>query len=89
MCGMALAVRQGFFQPISRFRIFSPVPAGAFPGLRIRMGTFLAGLNFGPKPSGFPGGGIAFLPRVPLYVPFSLVLTHMHDMVVVRKGKME
>jgi len=56
----------GIFQTISRFRIFSPVPAGAFPGIRIRMGTFLAGLNFGPKPSGLPGGGIAFLPRVPL-----------------------
>ena len=85
MCGMALAVRQGFFQPISCFRIFSPVPAGAFPGIRIRMGTFLAGLSFGPKPSGLPGGGIAFL----FSVSFSLVLAHMHDMVVVRKGKME
>ncbi len=85
MCGMALAVRQGFFQPISRFRIFSPVPAGAFPGIRIRMGTFLAGLSFGPKPSGLPVGGIAFL----FSVPFSLVLAHMHDMVVVRQGKME
>ena len=78
-----------FFQPISCFRRFYPVPAGAFPGIRIRMGTFLAGLSFGPKPSGLPGGGIAFLPRVPLYAPFPLVLAHMHDMVVVRQGKME
>jgi hypothetical protein len=27
--------------------------------------------------------------RVPLYAPFPLVLAHMHDMVVVRQGKME
>lgn len=71
----------------SRFHVsgYFPVPAGAFPGCRIRMGTFLAGLSFGPKPSGLPGGGIAFL----FSVSFSLVLAHMHDMVVVRKGKME
>lgn len=41
MCGMALALRQGFFQPIHVSGYF-PVPAGAFPDCRIRMRTFSA-----------------------------------------------
>ena len=83
--------RCGRFSPAGfSFPDIYRVPAVAFPGRRIRMGAFLVPLlSFEPKPSGLPGGSIAFLPRVSLYVPFSLVLTHMHDMVVVRKGKME
>ena len=58
----------------------------AAPGLYSRLGHDLGASEVLRK-----GGFCAYAESLSgsLYVPFSLVLTHMHDMVVVRKGKME